>query len=51
LDPQTLGRPYLQRKRVESIVASHLTGRGNFTSEITRLLTIELTQREMIESN
>ena len=31
LDPRTLGRPYLNGKRVEEIVKAHTTGRGNYT--------------------
>ena len=45
LDPQTLSRPYLNRKNVETIVEGHLTGGRNYTTEIHRLLTVELLQR------
>jgi asparagine synthase (glutamine-hydrolysing) len=48
LDPQTLGRPYLNRTRVEEIVRRHTSGTGNHTLEIHRLLATELIQRRLI---
>lgn len=50
LDPQTLARPYLNGRRVEDIVNSHITGNRNYTSEIHKLLTSELIQRQLIEN-
>jgi asparagine synthase (glutamine-hydrolysing) len=41
LDPQTLSRPYLERKGVEAMVHRHLRGDRNFTTDIHRLLTLE----------
>ncbi len=49
LDQRALSRPYLDRKRVETIVNAHVTGHGNYTSEIHTLLTVELMQRQLIE--
>lgn len=49
LDPSTLSRPYLQRKNFERMVEQHLSGRGNFTNEIHRILTLEHLQRTLIE--
>jgi asparagine synthase (glutamine-hydrolysing) len=49
LDVRTLGRPYLNGRRVEEIVTAHVTGRGNYTLEIHKLLTSELVQRQLIE--
>jgi asparagine synthase (glutamine-hydrolysing) len=49
LDPRTLGRPYLDGRRVEQIVTAHVKGGGNYTWEIHKLLTSELIQRELIE--
>ena len=49
LDPRTLGRPYLCRREVERAVARHLQGQANFTTEIHKLLTLELTQRLLLE--
>lgn len=45
LDSRTLSRPYLQRAQVENTVKLHLSGEANFTTEIHRLLTLELQQR------
>ena len=49
LDNRTLNRPYLNRKSIEYIVESHTKGYRNYTTEITKLLTIELIQRLLIE--
>ena len=49
LDPRSLGRPYLCRREVERTVARHLQGQANFTTEIHKLLTLELTQRLLLE--
>ena len=51
LDPRTLGRPYLNGKRVEQAVLAHTSGRANYTREIHKLLTAELIQRQLIEAN
>jgi asparagine synthase (glutamine-hydrolysing) len=51
LDPRTLGRPYLKGSGVEEIVRGHTAGYRNYTTEIHRLLTIELMQRQLIEQN
>jgi asparagine synthase (glutamine-hydrolysing) len=49
LDSRSLSRPYLQRREVERVVARHVDGQGNFTTELTKLLTLELTQRLLLE--
>jgi asparagine synthase (glutamine-hydrolysing) len=49
LDPRTLSRPYLNRSSIEKIVRAHVTGSGNHTTEIHKLLTIEIIQRSLIE--
>lgn len=49
LDSRTLARPYLQRRTVEAIVRKHLNGEGNYTTEIHRLLTLELQHRLFID--
>jgi len=51
LDPRSLSRPYVNRKKVESIVRSHLKGNRNYTSEIHKLLTLELFHRLFLSSN
>jgi asparagine synthase (glutamine-hydrolysing) len=49
LDPRALQRPYLNRRRLEEIVAHHTAGSGNYTLEIHKLLTLELVQRQLLE--
>jgi asparagine synthase (glutamine-hydrolysing) len=50
LDPRTLSRPYLETKGVEAIVNGHLKGDRNYTSEIHRLLTLELLHRLFVDA-
>jgi asparagine synthase (glutamine-hydrolysing) len=49
LDPRTLSRPYLERKGVEAIVKGHLKGDRNYTTEIHRLLSLELLHRLFLD--
>ncbi len=49
LDPLTLSRPYLDGRNIARMVNAHVTGTGNYTSEIHLLLTSELIQRTLIE--
>jgi asparagine synthase (glutamine-hydrolysing) len=51
LDSRSLARPYLAPKMVRSIVDGHLKGSRNYTTEIHRLLTLELTHRLFVDSN
>ena len=51
LDPRTLGRPFLDGHRVEGIIRGHVGGYRNYTTEIHKLLIIELMQRQLIEQN
>jgi len=51
LDERTLSRPYLNRKTVEETVHGHTKGYSNNTTAITKLLTIELIHRLLIENN
>lgn len=50
LDPRTLSRPYLNRNRVEEIVAGHVSGNRNYTTAIHRMLTIEHLHRSFIDA-
>jgi asparagine synthase (glutamine-hydrolysing) len=50
LDPRTLGRPYLERKGVETVVRGHLKGDRNYTTEIHRLLSLELLHRLFVDA-
>jgi len=49
LDPSTLGRPYWKGERIRNMVETHVNGTGNYTDEITRILSIELMQRQLLE--
>jgi len=49
LDDRTLNRSIINRNFVENMVAAHTSGRGNFTSQINRILSIELAFRCLIE--
>lgn len=50
LDSRTLARPYLDRKGVENIVRGHLKGNRNYTSEIHRLISLELLHRLFVDA-
>jgi asparagine synthase (glutamine-hydrolysing) len=49
LDRQTLSRSYLEPRGVEAIVNGHLKGDRNYTTEIHKLLTLELLHRLFID--
>ncbi len=49
LDSQTLSRPYIQREALELMVQRHLKGDRNYTTEIHRLLTLELQHRLFLD--
>ena len=51
LDRRTLKRSFFEPKAVEEIVTGHTSGKANYTLEIHALLTAELIQRELIETN
>jgi len=51
LDAKSLGRPYLNRKAVVKMVQGHTKGNRNYTTAISKLLTLELIQRLLFESN
>jgi asparagine synthase (glutamine-hydrolysing) len=50
LDPRTLSRPYLERSGVEAVVQGHLAGHRNHTTEIHRLLALELLHRLFLDA-
>ncbi len=50
LDPRTLSRPYLERKGVEAAVLGHLKGDRNYTTEIHKLLSLELLHRLFLDA-
>lgn len=51
LDPRTLARPYIDRKGLEAVVRGHLHEGRNYTTEIHKVLTLELMHRLFIDSN
>jgi asparagine synthase (glutamine-hydrolysing) len=50
LDKHALERPYVSRAGVERIVNGHLRGNRNYTTEIHRLLSLELAHRLFVEA-
>ena len=50
-DPRSLARPYVEPKAVRAVVDGHIKGNRNYTTEIHRLLTLELTHRLFVDSN
>jgi asparagine synthase (glutamine-hydrolysing) len=50
LDPQTLSRPYLQPRALEAVVHGHVKGDRNYTTEIHRVLTLELLHRLFLDT-
>jgi asparagine synthase (glutamine-hydrolysing) len=49
LDSRTLARPYLRSQTVRTIVEQHTQGRQNYTTEIHRILSLELLHRLFID--
>jgi asparagine synthase (glutamine-hydrolysing) len=50
LDSRSLSRPYVDRKRIEAVVEGHLRGERNYTSELHKLLTLELIHRIFLDN-
>ena len=50
LDSRTMSRPYVNPQKVEELVQGHLTGGRNYTTEIHKLLTLELTHRLFVDA-
>ena len=49
LDPKTLSRSHFNSDYIKTIVESHIKGRGNYLSDIRKVLTIELINRVLVE--
>jgi asparagine synthase (glutamine-hydrolysing) len=49
LDRKTLSRPYLDKNTVETFVQGHLKGDRNYTTEIHKVLTLELIHRLFLD--
>jgi asparagine synthase (glutamine-hydrolysing) len=51
LDPRTLSRPYIERATLENVVQTHLKGTRNYTTELHKVLTLELIHRLFLDRN
>jgi asparagine synthase (glutamine-hydrolysing) len=49
LDHKSLNRPYLNKKYVEKILSGHISGFRNYTLEISKLVSLELLHRLLLE--
>ena len=49
LDSRTLNRPYFDGKQLEMMVRTHTSGTRNYMNEITKALSLELTNRLLID--
>ncbi|MFY9910133.1 MAG: asparagine synthase-related protein [Candidatus Sulfotelmatobacter sp.] len=49
-DPRSMARPYLEREGLKAVVRGHLRGNRNYTSEIHKLLTLEMIHRTLLDS-
>ena len=50
LDPRARSRPYLNGQRLEELVMAHTTGRGNYTWDLHKALTVELVHRLFVDA-
>jgi asparagine synthase (glutamine-hydrolysing) len=48
LDPSALSRSYIDKGTVQQMVRAHVTGSGNYTTMIHKLLTAEMIERHLI---
>jgi asparagine synthase (glutamine-hydrolysing) len=51
LDSKSLSRPYVNADSVQKLVDGHLKGNHNYTTEIHRLLTLELAHRLFLDAS
>ena len=49
LAPRALSRPYIERKGLEAVVRGHLNGDRNYTTELHKVLTLELIHRLFLD--
>jgi asparagine synthase (glutamine-hydrolysing) len=49
LDSRSLSRPWVERRKVEAAVESHIRGERNYTNELHKVLTLELLHRVLLE--
>jgi asparagine synthase (glutamine-hydrolysing) len=49
LAPRALSRPHVERKALEAMVRGHLKGNQNYTTELHKVLTLELVHRLFLD--
>ena len=49
LDPRALSRPYIERKGLEAVVRGHSKGDRNYTTELHKVLALELIHRLFLD--
>ena len=50
LDRHSLSRSYIERKGVEAVVTGHLKGDKNYTTELHKVLTLEILHRLFLDN-
>jgi len=50
LDPRTLSRPYIQKNTLDTMVRRHISGTHNYTTEIHKVMTLELVHRLFVDA-
>jgi asparagine synthase (glutamine-hydrolysing) len=50
LEPLSLSRPYIERKKLEAIINGHVKGNRNYTNEIHKVLTLEILHRLFLDN-
>jgi asparagine synthase (glutamine-hydrolysing) len=50
LDRRATSRPYIDGRALEAIVRDHVSGRRNYTTEIHKLLSLEIVHRQFIDA-
>jgi asparagine synthase (glutamine-hydrolysing) len=51
LDPRALSRPYIERKGLKVLVGGHLKGDRNYTTELHKVLALELLHRIFLDNS
>jgi asparagine synthase (glutamine-hydrolysing) len=51
LDPRALSRSYIERKGLEAVVRGHVKGDRNYTTELHKVLTLELVHRLFLDNS
>ena len=51
LDSRALSRPYVERSAVDAVVHGHVSGRRNYTTELHKLISLELVHRVFVDGS